>query len=80
MTAVIRIDARKAPAGIVREIARALLEHPGNDFVRLELDTSMGAKVIRLTMSVNARDHALAAKLEQLGVRIEAGPAGLRLA
>jgi DNA polymerase-3 subunit alpha len=42
------IDARQAPAGVIRELARLVQEFPGDSPVFLALETSQGPKTLAL--------------------------------
>ncbi|MCS7006820.1 MAG: DNA polymerase III subunit alpha, partial [Gaiellaceae bacterium] len=44
----LRIDARAAPAGLVRQLADLVREYPGDAAVVLELETSSGARTLAL--------------------------------
>jgi DNA polymerase-3 subunit alpha len=44
----LRLDARRAPAGIVRELALLLRDYPGEAPVYLSMETSSGARVLEL--------------------------------
>jgi DNA polymerase III subunit alpha len=44
----LRVDARKAPAGIVRELSHVVRDFPGEVKVFLALDTSEGQKTLEL--------------------------------
>ena len=39
-----RLDAREAPAGVIRELARLVREYPGESPVYVALETSRGAR------------------------------------
>ena len=43
-----RLDAREAPAGVIRELARLVKEYPGESPVYLSLETSLGRKTLAL--------------------------------
>ncbi len=43
-----RLDAREAPAGVIRELARLVKEYPGESPVYLALETSLGSKTLAL--------------------------------
>jgi DNA polymerase-3 subunit alpha len=43
-----RIDARRAPAGVIRELARLVKEFPGEAPVYVSLETSLGSKTLAL--------------------------------
>jgi len=44
----LRIDARQAPAGLVRELAALVRDFPGDAPVYLALDTSLGERTLAL--------------------------------
>jgi len=44
----LRIDARHAPAGLIRELASLVREHPGEAAVYVELETSTGERTLAL--------------------------------
>ena len=44
----LRVDARRAPAGLVRELTRVVLDFPGEAPVIVSLETSLGPKVLEL--------------------------------
>jgi DNA polymerase-3 subunit alpha len=44
----LRIDAREAPAGLVRELAALVRDYPGEALVYLSLETSLGEKTLAL--------------------------------
>ena len=44
----LRVDARRATAGIVKELGRLVLDYPGDAPVILALDTSLGLKTLQL--------------------------------
>jgi len=43
-----RLDAREAPPGVIRELARLVKEYPGESPVYVALETSLGAKTLAL--------------------------------
>ena len=43
-----RIDARQAPAGVIRELARLVGDFPGDSPVYVSLDTSEGPRTLAL--------------------------------
>ena len=63
------IDAREAPAGVIRELARLVREFPGESPVYLSLDTSEGPKTYALGPQYRVRPDAdfLAEARELLG-------------
>ena len=44
----LRVDARKAPAGLIRSLAELVQEYPGEAPVVVALETSMGARQLAL--------------------------------
>jgi DNA polymerase III subunit alpha len=44
----VRIDARQAPAGVIRELARLVKDYPGEAPVYVSLDTTLGPKTLAL--------------------------------
>jgi DNA polymerase-3 subunit alpha len=52
------IDARQAPAGVIRELARLVREFPGDSPVYLSLDTSEGPKTYALGPEYRVRPDA----------------------
>jgi DNA polymerase-3 subunit alpha len=44
----LRVDARKAPAGVVAELAELVRNHPGSSPVLLDVETTEGARQLRL--------------------------------
>jgi DNA polymerase-3 subunit alpha len=52
------LDAREAPAGVVRELARLVREFPGESPVYLSLDTSEGPKTYALGPDYRVRPDA----------------------
>ena len=42
------LDAREAPAGVIRELARLVREFPGESPVYVALETSVGPKTLAL--------------------------------
>jgi DNA polymerase-3 subunit alpha len=52
------LDARQAPAGVVRELARLVREFPGDSPVYLSLDTSEGPKTYALGAGYRVRPDA----------------------
>ncbi|MEX0993760.1 MAG: DNA polymerase III subunit alpha [Solirubrobacterales bacterium] len=64
---LLRVDARSCPASIVEEL-KAVLEHfPGDAEVRLEMETTSGARLLRFGADFRvARSHALQAELDDL--------------
>ena len=43
-----RLDARRAPAGVIHELARLVREYPGESPVYVSLETSLGEKTLAL--------------------------------
>ena len=43
-----RLDARQAPAGVIRELARLVKEYPGESPVYVQLETTLGSKTLAL--------------------------------
>jgi DNA polymerase-3 subunit alpha len=43
-----KLDARQAPAGVIRELARLVKEYPGESPVYVQVETSLGAKTLAL--------------------------------
>jgi DNA polymerase-3 subunit alpha len=52
------LDARQAPAGVIRELARLVREFPGDSPVFLSLDTSEGPKTYALGPEYRVRPDA----------------------
>ena len=52
------LDAREAPAGVIRELARLVREFPGESPVYLSLDTSEGPKTYALGPQYRVRPDA----------------------
>ena len=52
------LDAREAPAGVIRELARLVREFPGESPVYLSLDTSEGPKTFALGPEFRVRPDA----------------------
>ena len=52
------LDAREAPAGVIRELARLVREFPGESPVYLSLDTSEGPKTYALGPEYRVRPDA----------------------
>ena len=44
----LRVDARKAPAGLLRELRLLMKDFPGDAAVIMNVDTSLGPKVLEL--------------------------------
>jgi DNA polymerase-3 subunit alpha len=44
----LQVDARKAPAGIIKELAGLVRDFPGEAAVIVSLETSLGPKVLEL--------------------------------
>jgi DNA polymerase III subunit alpha len=44
----LRIDARRAPAGLIRELAALVKNHPGEAPVYVDLETSVGERTLAL--------------------------------
>jgi DNA polymerase-3 subunit alpha len=54
----LRVDARKAPAGIVRELSHVVRDFPGEAKVVLALDTSEGPRMLELGPDYRVRPEA----------------------
>jgi DNA polymerase III subunit alpha len=54
----LKVDARKAPAGIVRELSHVVRDFPGEARVVLALDTSEGPRVLELGPEYRVRPEA----------------------
>jgi DNA polymerase-3 subunit alpha len=54
----LRVDARKAPAGIVRELSHVVRDFPGDAKVVLALETSEGARTLELGPAYRVRPEA----------------------
>jgi DNA polymerase-3 subunit alpha len=54
----LKVDARKAPAGIVRELSHVVRDFPGDARVVLALETSDGARTLELGPSYRVRPEA----------------------
>jgi DNA polymerase-3 subunit alpha len=54
----LKVDARKAPAGIVRELSHVVRDFPGDAKVVLALETSEGARTLELGPAYRVRPEA----------------------
>jgi DNA polymerase III subunit alpha len=54
----LRLDARKAPAGTIRELAEVVQSFPGESEVLLELETSVGPQLYALGPQFRVRPEA----------------------
>jgi DNA polymerase III subunit alpha len=54
----LRVDARRAPAGFVRELAALVREYPGEAAVLVAIETSVGPRMLELGPSFKVRAEA----------------------
>jgi DNA polymerase III subunit alpha len=54
----LRIDARQAPAGLIRELASLVRDYPGDAPVYLALETSVGERTLALGSDYRVKPDA----------------------